>query len=84
MVERKSGEPSPESVARANRQRIAAEEGKHAMADVERQAVAVRNNMARLRALRQAEELKKRDEEPAADAAPKKKKKSVAKGAPKK
>ena len=57
MVSRKSAEPSPESIARANRQRIAAEEGKQAMADVARQAIAIRQNMARLRALREAGEM---------------------------
>ncbi|QHO74171.1 transcriptional regulator [Bradyrhizobium sp. CCBAU 051011] len=54
MAGRKPGEPSPESIARTHRQRIAAEQGKQAMADVERRAVAVRENMARLRALREA------------------------------
>ena len=48
------GQPSPTSLARAERQRVAAEEGARAMADVERKAVAVRTNMDRLRALRQA------------------------------
>ena len=61
MVSRKSSEPSPESIARANRLRIAAEEGKKAMVDVARQAVAVRENMARLRSLREAEETRQRD-----------------------
>jgi hypothetical protein len=56
MAGRKSADPSPESIARANRQRLAAEEGARAMADVEQQAVAVRKNMERLRALRQARE----------------------------
>jgi hypothetical protein len=56
MASKKSGVPSPESIARANRQRIAHEEGKKAMADVELQATAVRENMARLRALREAKE----------------------------
>jgi hypothetical protein len=60
MAGRKSSELSPESVARANRQRLAAEEGARAMADIERQATAVRKNMERLRALRRA-----RDEEAA-------------------
>lgn len=60
MVGRKSGEPSPESIARANRLRIAAEEGKKALVDVARQAVAVRENMARLRSLREAEETRRR------------------------
>jgi hypothetical protein len=56
MAGRKSAEPSPESIARANRQRLAMEEGARAMADVEQRAVAVRKNMERLRALRQARE----------------------------
>lgn len=56
MAGKKPSEPSPESIARANRQRLAAEEGIRAMADVERKAIAVRNNMERLRALRQAKE----------------------------
>jgi hypothetical protein len=56
MAGKKSDDPSPESIARANRQRIAMEEGARAMADVERQAVAVRKNMERLRALREAKE----------------------------
>ena len=56
MAGKKSGDPSPESVARANRQRLAFEEGIRAMADVEREAAAVRKNMERLRALREARE----------------------------
>jgi len=56
MVSRKSTEPSPESIARANRQRLAQEEGVRAMADVERSAAAIRKNMGRLRALREARE----------------------------
>jgi hypothetical protein len=47
-------EPSPESVARANRQRLAREEGAQAIADAERRAVEIRLNMQRLRALREA------------------------------
>jgi hypothetical protein len=42
MAGRKSAELSPESIARANRQRLAAEEGARAMADVERKAIVVR------------------------------------------
>ena len=49
-------EPTPESIARADRQRMAAEEGARAMADLARQAVEVRKNMERLRSLRQAKE----------------------------
>src|ERR1700745_3026534 len=56
MVAKKSAEPSPESIARANRQRSAAEEAERAMADVEQRAIAVRKNMVRLRALREARE----------------------------
>jgi len=56
MAGKRSTEPSPESIARANRQRLAAEEGVRAMADVERNAAAVRKNMERLRALRVARE----------------------------
>jgi hypothetical protein len=56
MAGKKSGDPSPESVARANRQRLAFEEGIRAMADVEREATAVRKNMERLRVLREAKE----------------------------
>jgi hypothetical protein len=56
MASKKLAEPSPESNARANRQRLAAEEGARAMADVEQKAIAVRKNMERLRALRQAKE----------------------------
>jgi hypothetical protein len=60
MASKMPGELSPEGVARANRRRIAAEEGKQAMVDVERDAVAIRANMKRLRALREAEEASKR------------------------
>jgi hypothetical protein len=47
---------SPTSIARAERQRVAAEEGARAMAEVDRQAAAVRKNMQRLRTLREAKE----------------------------
>jgi len=56
MSARKSAEPSPEGIARSNRQRLASEEGARAMADAEKQAVDVRKNMARLRELREAKE----------------------------
>jgi hypothetical protein len=59
MAGKKSGDPSAESIARANRQRLAFEEGVRAMADVEREAVAVRKNMERLRALREARDAEK-------------------------
>jgi hypothetical protein len=56
MSGKRLAEPSPESIARANRQRLAVEEGARAMADLERQAIEVRKNMERLRALREAKE----------------------------
>ena len=65
MSTRKPAVPSPEAIARAGRQRLAAEEGVRAIADVERQAIEVRKNMARLRELRKAKEAA----EEAADAA---------------
>ena len=58
MAGKKSAEPSPESIARADRQRLALEEGAQAMADIEQEDIAVRKNMERLRALREAEEAK--------------------------
>ncbi|WP_225162070.1 transcriptional regulator [Bradyrhizobium sp. BRP56] len=56
MSVRKPAESSPESMARANRKRLAAEEGASAMAEVGRQAIEVRRNMARLRELRETRE----------------------------
>ena len=56
MSARKSAVPSPEAVARSQRQQLAAEEGARAIADVERQGVEVRKNMARLRQVREAME----------------------------
>ena len=54
MSDKKSATPSPESIARSNRQRLAQEEGARAMEDVERLAVETRKNMQRLRVLREA------------------------------
>jgi hypothetical protein len=80
MVSKKSSEPSLESIARANRQRVAAEEGKQAMAVIARQSIAVRENMVRLRALRQAEETRNQQTQAAAGTpTTKKKKKSASK-----
>ena len=78
MTSRKTSEPSPESVARANRQRLAQEEGLRAMADVARDGVAIRKNMERLRALRVAREAEQAALPPAepADAPGKKKKRT--------
>ena len=56
MSAKKSAEPSPEDIARSNRKRLAAEEGARALADVEREAIAVRANMTRLREVREAKE----------------------------
>jgi hypothetical protein len=67
--------PSPTRLARAERQRVAAEEGVRAMADVEQKAVAVRKNMERLRALRTAREAEDAKTQPP-PAAKKKRKKS--------
>ena len=48
--------PSPEQAARLERQRLAAEEGTKALQEVAERAIAVRENMARLRALRLAKD----------------------------
>ena len=80
MADRKSSEPSPESVARSNRQRLAQEEGAKAMADVARDSVAIRKNMDRLRALRKAREAELAASPQAEPSAPAKKKR-VRKGA---
>jgi hypothetical protein len=78
MASKRSDTPSPESVARANRQRLAVEEGRKAMADVEQRNTAVRANMARLRALREVNEAKEREIELAAPASKKTKAKKRA------
>ncbi|HVI64246.1 MAG TPA: hypothetical protein VM910_16920 [Bradyrhizobium sp.] len=49
---------SPEQTARLERQRLAAEDGAKALQEVAERSVAVRENMARLRALRLAKEAK--------------------------
>ncbi|WP_321176857.1 transcriptional regulator [Bradyrhizobium sp. USDA 3256] len=56
MSVRRPAESSPESMARANRKRLAAEEGARAIAEVGGQAIEVRKNMARLRELRETRE----------------------------
>jgi hypothetical protein len=81
MVSKKPGQPSPTSIARAERQRVAAEEGARAMADVDKKAVSVRSNMDRLRALRQAKEAEEAITLAANPPAPKKKRKASAKRA---
>ena len=62
---------SPEQVARAEKRRVARIEGAKALADYEKDAVAVRKNMERLRALRLAKEAEEAKNAP--PAAPKKK-----------
>jgi hypothetical protein len=77
MSGKKSADPSPESVARTNRQRLAQEEGVRALADFEQKSVAVRKNMERLRALRHAKEAEEASN-PTVVAAPAKKKRAAA------
>lgn len=48
--------PSPTKLARIERMRVAAEAGAEARADVHAHDIAIRKNMARLRALRLAKE----------------------------
>jgi hypothetical protein len=79
MAGKKSAEPSPESIARADRQRLAAEEGARAIAAVEQQAIAVRKNMERLRGLRQAREAEEVKTEAALPPAKTRRKKSLPK-----
>lgn len=64
----KKAEPSPEGIARAQRQRIAMEDGAKAIAEFDQRNSAVRKNMERLRALRVAKEAE--DAEAAAAAPP--------------
>lgn len=66
---------TPEQAARAEKQRIARIEGDKALADFEREAIAVRKNMERLRALRLAKEAE--EAESAAPVAKKTKAKAV-------
>ena len=76
MVSKKPTEPSAESIARADRQRLAQEEGARAMEDVARDAAAIRKNMERLRALRLAKEAEQASQAPADSPAPAKKKRA--------
>ena len=56
MTAKRPAELSSEAIARSDRKRLAAEEGARALADVEKQAIEVRKNMARLREVREAKE----------------------------
>lgn len=67
---------SPEQIARTEKRRVAAIEGAKAMADFDKEAIAVRKNMERLRALRLAKEAEEAKNAP--PAAPKKSKSSKA------
>ncbi|RTL55327.1 MAG: hypothetical protein EKK40_00865 [Bradyrhizobiaceae bacterium] len=70
----KSNKPqSEQQIARAEKQRIARTEGAKVMAEIEKDAVAVRKNMERLRALRLAREAEEAKNAPPPPA-PKKKK----------
>lgn len=77
LTGKKSAEPSPESIARANRQRLAQEEGARAMADAGQKAIAVRKNMERLRALREARDAQQASEQVALPATSNRKRKKV-------
>lgn len=69
-----SKDPSPQQIARAEKQKIATTEGAKAMSEVRAHDVAVRKNMERLRALRLAKEAEERAKGIGAEApAPKKK-----------
>lgn len=69
----KPGDQSPAQLARANRMRLAAEEGARAMEEATKEAIAVRKNMARLRELRLAKEASAIQAQVAADTNTKKK-----------
>ncbi|UFZ02459.1 transcriptional regulator [Bradyrhizobium ontarionense] len=79
MVAKRTSEPSAESLARAQRRQVAADEGAKALAESGQRAAAIRKNMERLRALRLAKQAE--DAKAGADAAaapvPKRRKKIV-------
>ncbi|WP_315703239.1 MULTISPECIES: transcriptional regulator [unclassified Bradyrhizobium] len=76
MSGKKPSEPSAQAIARADRQRLAREEGARAMADVEKRAVEIRQNMQRLRALREAKEAEEAQKPDALPKAVKKRRKT--------
>ncbi|MBB4373726.1 hypothetical protein GGD63_006554 [Bradyrhizobium sp. cir1] len=78
MTGKRTAEPSPDSIARVNRQRVAREEGALALADANRRAVEVRLNMQRLRALREAKLLEQASARTALPPAKKKRTKGIA------
>lgn len=73
MVGKNDTERSPTSIERARKKQLAQEEGSRMMAQFQQEAVAVRKNMERLRALRLAKEAQGQGDVPA-DAPPAKKK----------
>lgn len=75
MATRKSVNPSPESLARAQRQRIASEDGAKAIAEFDQKSVAIRKNMERLRALRLEKEAEDARSQAAVPVAPRAKRK---------
>ncbi|MCG6206032.1 transcriptional regulator [Rhodopseudomonas sp. HC1] len=72
MVGKNDTERSPTSIERARKKQLAQEEGSRMMAQFQQEAVAVRKNMERLRALRLAKEADA-SSEPPSDAKGKKK-----------
>jgi len=77
MVGKSVAERSPASLDRARKKQIASEEGARTMAQFQTEAVNVRKNMERLKALRLAKQAKdESDAQIAAENAPPAKKKS--------
>ncbi|MFZ5738933.1 hypothetical protein BJ123_102149 [Rhodopseudomonas thermotolerans] len=74
MSDTKTTTPSPTSIERARRKALEQQEGAQRMAEIEREAVATRKNMARLRELRLAREAEQAAA--ASDAAPAPKKRT--------
>ncbi|RJF68616.1 transcriptional regulator [Rhodopseudomonas palustris] len=73
MVDKNDTERSPTSIERARKKQLAQEEGSRMMAQFQQEAVAVRKNMERLRALRLAKESEAEAQADSEPAAPKKK-----------
>lgn len=83
MNKNQSRSQTPAQIARAERQRAARIEGAKAMMEIDKEAIAIRKNMERLRALRLAKEAE--EAEAAANAPPPapKKRKAASRAAPK-
>jgi len=78
----RNSDPSPAQTARENRLRLAKEEGARAMEEAQKQALAVRKNMDRLRELRLAKEADAIRQQIATGIPPKAKSKTKAKKQP--